>query len=95
MVRADIPVPMSAATFLILPNHASASSAISKVAAKARSAFLTVSFPNAAGYSSFISNSYKAIAENDTSDSKAVSTAILDYAKKYNSYVDAISKKNN
>lgn len=46
-------------------------------------------------YSSFISNSYKAIAENDTSDSSAVSKAILDYAKKYNSYVDAISKKNN
>lgn len=46
-------------------------------------------------YSSFISNSYKAIAENDTSDSKAVSTAILNYAQKYNSYVDAISKKNN
>lgn len=46
-------------------------------------------------YSSFISNSYKAIAENDTSDSKAVSTAILDYAQKYNEYVDAISKKNN
>lgn len=46
-------------------------------------------------YSSFISNSYKAIAENDTSDSSAVSTAILDYAKKYNSYVDAISNKNN
>lgn len=46
-------------------------------------------------YSSFISNSYKAIAENDTSASKAVSTAILNYAQKYNSYVDAISKKNN
>lgn len=46
-------------------------------------------------YSSFISNSYKAIAENDTSESSAVSTAILDYAKKYNEYVYAISKKNN
>lgn len=46
-------------------------------------------------YSSFISNSYKAIAENDTSASKAVSTAILNYAQKYNSYVDAISSKNN
>ena len=46
-------------------------------------------------YSSFISNSYKAIAENDTSASKAVSTAILNYAQKYNEYVDAISKKNN
>lgn len=46
-------------------------------------------------YSPVISNSYKAIAENDTSDSSAVSTAILDYAKKYNEYVDAISKKNN
>lgn len=46
-------------------------------------------------YSSFISNSYKAIAENDTSDSSAVSKAILDYAQKYNEYVDAISKKNN
>lgn len=46
-------------------------------------------------YSSVISNSYKAIAENDTSDSKAVSTAILNYAQKYNEYVDAISKKNN
>ena len=46
-------------------------------------------------YSSVISNSYKAIAEKDTSDSKAVSTAILNYAQKYNEYVDAISKKNN
>ena len=46
-------------------------------------------------YSSVISNSYKEIAEKDTSDSKAVSTAILNYAKKYNEYVDAISKKNN
>lgn len=46
-------------------------------------------------YSSFISNSYKAIAEKDTSDSSAVSTAILNYAQKYNSYVDAISNKNN
>lgn len=46
-------------------------------------------------YSSVISNSYKAIAENDTSDSSAVSTAILNYAQKYNEYVDAISKKNN
>lgn len=46
-------------------------------------------------YSSFISNSYKAIAEKDTSESKEVSTAILDYAQKYNEYVDAISKKNN
>lgn len=46
-------------------------------------------------YSSFISNSYKAIAENDTSDSSAVSKAILNYAQKYNSYVDAISSKNN
>lgn len=46
-------------------------------------------------YSSFISNSYKAIAEKDTSDSSAVSTAILDYAQKYRTYVDAISNKNN
>lgn len=46
-------------------------------------------------YSSVFSNSYKAIAEKDTSESSAVSTAILDYAKKYNEYVDAISKKNN
>ena len=46
-------------------------------------------------YSSFISNSYKAIAENDTSDSSAVSKAILNYAQKYNEYVNAISKKNN
>lgn len=46
-------------------------------------------------YSSVISNSYKAIAEKDTSDSKEVSTAILDYAQKYRTYVDAINKKNN
>ena len=46
-------------------------------------------------YSSFISNSYKAIAEKDISESSAVSTAILNYAQKYNEYVDAISKKNN
>ncbi|WP_294905847.1 hypothetical protein [uncultured Eubacterium sp.] len=46
-------------------------------------------------YSEVISNSYKDIAENDTSDSKAVSTAILNYAQKYNDYVNAISKKNN
>ncbi|WP_296134444.1 hypothetical protein [uncultured Eubacterium sp.] len=46
-------------------------------------------------YSSFISNSYKAIAEKDTSDSSAVSKAILNYAQKYNEYVDAISNKNN
>ncbi len=46
-------------------------------------------------YSSVIPNSYKAIAENDTSDSKAVSMAILDYAQKYRTYVDAISSKNN
>lgn len=46
-------------------------------------------------YSSVISNSYKDIAEKDTSESSAVSTAILDYAKKYNEYVDAISSKNN
>lgn len=46
-------------------------------------------------YSSVISNSYKAIAENDTSESKEVSTAILNYAQKYNEYVDAISSKNN
>lgn len=46
-------------------------------------------------YSSFISNSYKAVAEKDTSESSAVSTAILDYAQKYNEYVDAISNKNN
>ena len=46
-------------------------------------------------YSSFISNSYKAIAEKDTSESSAVSKAILNYAQKYNEYVDAISKKNN
>lgn len=46
-------------------------------------------------YSSVILNSYKAIAEKDTSDSKAVSSAILDYAQKYRTYVDAISSKNN
>ena len=46
-------------------------------------------------YSSVISNSYKEIAENDTSDSKAVSSAILDYAQKYRTYVDAISSKDN
>lgn len=46
-------------------------------------------------YSKVFSNSYKEIAENDTSDSKAVSSAILDYAEKYRSYVDAISSKNN
>ena len=46
-------------------------------------------------YSSFISNSYKAVAEKDTSESSAVSTAILNYAQKYNEYVDAISNKNN
>lgn len=46
-------------------------------------------------YSPVISNSYKAIAENDNSDSKAVSTAILNYAQKYNEYVNAISNKNN
>lgn len=44
-------------------------------------------------YSSVISNSYKEIAEKDTSASKEVSTAILDYAQKYRTYVDAISKK--
>lgn len=46
-------------------------------------------------YSTVISNSYKVIAENDNSASKEVSTAILNYAQKYNEYVDAISKKNN
>lgn len=46
-------------------------------------------------YSPVISHSYKEIAEKDTSASKAVSTAILNYAQKYNEYVDAISKKNN
>lgn len=46
-------------------------------------------------YSSVISNSYKAIAEKDTSESKEVSTAILNYAQKYNEYVYAISSKNN
>lgn len=46
-------------------------------------------------YSTVISNSYKAIAEKDTSDSKAVSSAIIDYAQKYRTYVDAISSKNN
>lgn len=46
-------------------------------------------------YSTVISNSYKEIAEKDTSDSKAVSSAILDYAEKYRTYVDAISSKNN
>lgn len=46
-------------------------------------------------YSKVISNSYKNIAENDTSESSAVSTAILNYAQKYNEYVDAISSKNN
>lgn len=46
-------------------------------------------------YSSVISNNYKDIAENDTSESKEVSTAILNYAQKYRTYVDAISNKNN
>ena len=46
-------------------------------------------------YSKVISNSYKEIAEKDTSDSSAVSKAILNYAQKYNEYVDAISSKNN
>ncbi|WP_293968331.1 hypothetical protein [uncultured Eubacterium sp.] len=46
-------------------------------------------------YSEVISNSYKEIAEKDTSESKEVSTAILNYAQKYNEYVDAISSKNN
>lgn len=46
-------------------------------------------------YSEVISNSYKDIAEKDTSESKAVSTAILNYAQNYNEYVDAISNKNN
>lgn len=46
-------------------------------------------------YSKVISNSYKDIAEKDTSESSAVSTAILDYAQKYRTYVDAISSKNN
>lgn len=46
-------------------------------------------------YSKVISNSYKDIAEKDTSESKEVSTAILDYAQKYRTYVDAISSKNN
>ena len=46
-------------------------------------------------YSEVISNSYKEIAENDTSESSAVSKAILNYAQKYNEYVDAISNKNN
>lgn len=46
-------------------------------------------------YSSVFSNSYKEIAENDTSESSAVSKAILNYAQKYRTYVDAISKKNN
>ena len=46
-------------------------------------------------YSEVISNSYKDIAEQDTSESKEVSTAILNYAQKYNEYVDAISNKNN
>lgn len=46
-------------------------------------------------YSEVISNSYKDIAKKDTSESKEVSTAILNYAQKYNEYVDAISCKNN
>lgn len=46
-------------------------------------------------YSSVISNSYKDIAEKDTSESSAVSKAILNYAQKYRTYVDAISSKNN
>ncbi|MFR1587672.1 hypothetical protein [Eubacterium sp.] len=46
-------------------------------------------------YSEVISNSYKDIAEKDTSESKEVSTAILNYAQKYRTYVDAISSKNN
>lgn len=46
-------------------------------------------------YSSVIKNSYKEIAEKDTSESSAVSKAILNYAQKYRTYVDAISSKNN
>lgn len=46
-------------------------------------------------YSEVISNSYKEIAEKDTSESSAVSSAILNYAQKYRTYVDAISSKNN
>lgn len=46
-------------------------------------------------YSEVISNSYKEIAEKDTSESSAVSKAILNYAQKYRTYVDAISSKNN
>lgn len=46
-------------------------------------------------YSSVIQNSYKDIAEKDTSESSAVSKAILNYAQKYNDYVNAISSKNN
>lgn len=46
-------------------------------------------------YSEVISNSYKDIAEKDTSESSAVSKAILNYAQKYNDYVNAISNKNN
>lgn len=46
-------------------------------------------------YSEVIKNSYKDIAEKDTSESSAVSKAILNYAQKYNEYVDAISSKNN
>ena len=46
-------------------------------------------------YSEVISNSYKDIAEKDTSESSAVSSAILNYAQKYRTYVDAISSKNN
>lgn len=46
-------------------------------------------------YSKVIKNSYKDIAEKDTSESSAVSSAILNYAQKYNDYVNAISSKNN
>lgn len=46
-------------------------------------------------YSEVIKNSYKDIAEKDTSESSAVSKAILNYAQKYNDYVNVISKKNN
>ena len=46
-------------------------------------------------YSTVIPNSYKEIAEKDTSESSAVSKAILNYAQQYRTYVDAISSKNN
>ena len=48
-------------------------------------------------YSDIATNSYQSIASADDSstDSGAVSKAILDYAEKYRAYVDAVNSKNN